>query len=78
MHSKLQPQKTPSFIVLFVSLGPQKDALVGFDTGEGCWWNEAAVDQVVLQVNRQQQGVLTGRSITQRVHSDVATRRRSG
>lgn len=54
-----------SFLVLFVSLGPQKDALVGFDAGEGCGWNEAAVDQVVLQVNRHQRGVLTGRSVTQ-------------
>lgn len=55
----------PSFMVLFISLGSQKDTLIGFDAGEGCWRNEVAVNQVVLQVNRQQLGVLTGRSVTQ-------------
>lgn len=49
--------------------------MVGLDAREGCGWNEAALDQVVLQVNGDQRGIIAGRSVTQRVHSDVAVER---
>ena len=61
-----------------MALGPQQNAVVVPDAGEGCGRDEAALDQVVLQVNCDERRVLSGVRIAQGVHWDIAAGGKDG
>lgn len=66
------PCSVGSLVVVVVALGPQQNAVVVPDAGEGCGRDETALDQVVLQVNCDQRRVLRGVRVAQGVHWDIA------